>query len=344
VLLTGGAGYLGSHIAVELLMAGWAVTVLDNLRNSSPVAIERAQELGGGPISLHVGDIRDAAALDRALAEARPDSVIHLAGLKAVEESIRRPLAYYDNNVVGTATLLEAMERHDVRDIVFSSSATVYGEPERIPLTEDCRLGPVNPYGRTKLHIEEMLRDLVGAGGGWRAILLRYFNPVGAHPSGRLGEDPAGIPTNLLPIVMQVAVGRRDRVQVFGDDYPTADGTCIRDYIHVVDLARGHVAALDALERIDGCQTLNLGTGHGSSVRQVIQAASGAAGRDLPFEMAPRRPGDVAECWADPSQAEALLGWRSRLTLADACRDAWTWQSTNPDGYPEPAAPPLTST
>jgi UDP-glucose 4-epimerase len=333
VLLTGGAGYLGSHIAVELLAAGWTVSVLDNLHNSSPVAIERAQTLAGGTIDLHVADIRNEAAVEAVFSATEPSAVVHLAGLKAVEESLRIPLQYYDNNVAGTMTLLKVMDRHDVRDIVFSSSATVYGEPERVPLTEDCRLAPVNPYGRTKHHIEEMLRDVAGIGSGWRAIILRYFNPVGAHPSGRLGEDPADIPSNLLPIVMQAALGKRASVQVFGGDYPTPDGTCIRDYIHVVDLARGHVAALSAFDQVEGCRALNLGTGHGRSVLEVIEAASLAVGRPIPFELTDRRPGDVAEVWADPTAAESLLGWRSELTLADACRDAWTWQSANPDGY-----------
>jgi len=333
VLLTGGAGYLGSHIAVELLASGWRVAVLDNFHNSSRIAVERAEELGGGRIELHVGDIRDEKRLDEVLSAVEPTAVVHLAGLKAVEESIREPLSYYDNNVAGTAALLGAMTRHGVRDIVFSSSATVYGEPERVPLTEDCRLAPVNPYGRTKFHIEQMLQDVVASGDGWRAILLRYFNPVGAHPSGRLGEDPADIPNNLLPIVMQVAVGRLPAVRVFGSDYPTPDGTCIRDYIHVVDLARGHIAALEAFEVIEGCRVLNLGTGRGYSVLEVIEAASSAVGHPIPYELTPRRPGDVAACWADPAAASELLGWRAELGLADACNDAWAWQSSNPDGY-----------
>jgi UDP-glucose 4-epimerase len=333
VLLTGGAGYIGSHIAVELVAAGWSVSVIDNLHNSSEVAVERARELGGGPIDLHVGDIRDEDALEQVFAASRPTAVIHLAGLKAVEESIREPLHYYDNNVSGTATLLKVMERHEVRDIVFSSSATVYGEPEHIPLTETCRLSPINPYGRTKHHIEEMLIDQVGSGTGWTAILLRYFNPVGSHPSGRIGEDPAGTPNNLLPIVMQVAVGKRESVHVFGNDYPTPDGTCIRDYIHVVDLARGHLAALKALERIDGCEPINLGTGRGNSVLEVIETARVATGQPIPYQIDPRRPGDVARAWADPAKARALLGWEAKLGLAESCADAWRWQTANPDGY-----------
>jgi UDP-glucose 4-epimerase len=297
------------------------------------VAVDRAAELGGGTAALHVADVRDAAALDAVFASAPVDAVIHLAGLKAVEESVRKPLEYYDANVGGTLTLLRVMERHGVRNIVFSSSATVYGEPERVPLTEGCRIAPVNPYGRTKAHIEDMLMDLAAADRGWRAVLLRYFNPVGAHPSGRIGEDPAGAPNNLLPIVMQVAVGRHPEVQVFGDDYPTPDGTCIRDYIHVVDLAQGHVAAVEALGTGHGCQVLNLGTGRGHSVLEVLSAASDAVGHQIPHRVVGRRPGDVAATWADPSAAATLLGWRATRDLATVCADAWRWQSANPDGY-----------
>jgi UDP-glucose 4-epimerase len=333
VLLTGGAGYIGSHVAVELLIAGWPVVVVDDLSNASAASVERAAELGGAHVPLHVADVRDEAALDRVFADTAVEAVVHLAGLKAVEESVRRPLAYYDCNVGGTASLLRVMARHDVRDIVFSSSATVYGEPERVPLTEGCRVAPINPYGRTKAHIEDMLMDLARTGEGWRAVVLRYFNPVGAHPSGRIGEDPAGPANNLLPIVMQAAVGRRPEVQVFGDDYPTPDGTCIRDYIHVVDLARGHVAALAALGTVRGCQVVNLGTGRGHSVLEVLDAASAAVGHEIPRRIVGRRAGDVAATWADPSAAAALLGWRSERDLAAVCADAWRWQSANPEGY-----------
>jgi UDP-glucose 4-epimerase len=333
VLLTGGAGYIGSHIAVELLTAGWSVAVLDNLSNSAAVSVARAGELGGGEIDLHVGDIRDEAAVEAAFAAVQPVAVVHLAGLKAVAESVGDPLRYYDNNVAGTVTLLKVMQRRGIRDLVFSSSATVYGEPERVPLTEDCRLAPVNPYGRTKLQIEEILRDLAAGDDRWRIAILRYFNPVGAHPSGRIGEDPAGMPNNLLPIVMQAAAGRRDAVPVFGDDYPTPDGTCVRDYIHVVDLARGHVAALESFDHLAGCRALNLGTGRGHSVLEVIDAAGRAAGRPIPHRASPRRPGDVATTWADPAAASAVLGWNARLGLDDACADAWRWQSGHPDGY-----------
>jgi UDP-glucose 4-epimerase len=333
VLVTGGAGYIGSHTCVALLRAGWAVVVLDNLSNSSPVALDRVRQLATGDITFHQGDLRDAAALDRVLSERPIDAVVHFGGLKAVGESTENPLTYYSNNVVGTVELLESMRRHDVRDIVFSSSCTVYGEPETLPITEASPLGAMSPYGRTKLFIEELLRDVVASEPGWRAFLLRYFNPVGAHPSGIIGEDPVGRPNNLMPFVMQVAVGRRDKLTVFGNDYPTADGTCIRDYVHVEDIAEGHVAALEALDRIEGAEAVNLGTGTGSSVLEVLAAASAAVGRDLPYEIGPRRPGDIAATWADVSHAEALLGWRATRTLADMCADHWRWQSTNPSGY-----------
>jgi UDP-glucose 4-epimerase len=276
-LLTGGAGYIGSHTAVELLQAGWSVVIVDDLSNSSPIAVDRVGELAPGELAFHRADIRDRAALDAVFAQHDVDAVVHFAGLKAVGESVARPLDYHDVNVGGTVTLLQAMRDAGVRRMVFSSSATVYGDPERVPVTEDCRLGPTtNPYGRSKLYIEDMLRDLPLAEDGWHIALLRYFNPVGAHPSGRIGEDPHGIPNNLMPYVMQVAVGRLDTVRVFGDDYATADGTGVRDYIHVVDLARGHLAALDRLDGIDGCEALNLGTGRGYSVLEVIRAASAA--------------------------------------------------------------------
>jgi UDP-glucose 4-epimerase len=258
--------------------------------------------------------------------------VIHFAGLKAVGESVAEPLRYYDNNVGGTVALLDAMVRHGVRDLVFSSSATVYGQPEHLPITEDSPLGATNPYGRTKVVIEEMLRDL-STTGGWRIALLRYFNPVGAHPSGRIGEDPVGIPNNLMPYIMQVAVGRREHLTVHGDDYPTPDGTAVRDYLHVVDLAEGHVAALEHIERIEGAVAINLGTGVGSSVLDVVHAASDAIGRELPYVVGPRRPGDAVAVWADPGLAASMLGWRATRTLTEMCADHWRWQSTNPDGY-----------
>jgi len=333
VLVTGGAGYIGSHTCVALLRAGWAVVVLDNLSNSSPVAIERVRELASGDITFDEADLLDVAAVDRVMAERPIDAVVHFGGLKAVGESVSQPLSYYSNNVVGTVHLLEAMQRRGVRDIVFSSSCTVYGEPLAVPVTEAAPLSAASPYGRTKLFIEEMLRDVANSEPGWRVFLLRYFNPVGAHPSGRIGEDPIGIPNNLMPMVMQVAVGRRDKLTVFGNDYPTPDGTCIRDYIHVEDLAEGHVAALEAIDRIEGCEAVNLGTGTGTSVLEVITAATKVSGREIPYELGPRRPGDVAATWADASLADSLLGWRARRTLDDMCADHWRWQSANPDGF-----------
>jgi UDP-glucose 4-epimerase len=333
VLVTGGSGYIGSHTCVALLRAGWAVVVLDNLSNSSRVAIERVRELASGDITFVEADLLDVTAVDRVLGERPIDAVVHFGGLKAVGESVAKPLSYYSNNIVGTVHLLEAMQRRGVRDIVFSSSATVYGDPEVVPITEAAPLSAASPYGRTKLFIEEMLRDVARSEPGWRAFLLRYFNPVGAHPSGRLGEDPVGTPNNLMPLVMQVAVGRRERVIVFGNDYPTPDGTCIRDYIHVEDLAEGHVAALEALDQIEGCEAVNLGTGRGSSVLDVIDAARQATGHELPYEIGPRRPGDVAATWADPSLAASLLGWRASRTLDDMCADHWRWQSAHPNGF-----------
>jgi UDP-glucose 4-epimerase len=336
VLLTGGAGYIGSHTAVELLHAGWSVVIVDNLSNASPIAVDRIRELAPEEsVELHEVDILDGDGLDRAFAGggAAIDAVVHFAGLKAVGESVEQPLRYYQHNVAGTTSLLQAMQRHGVRDLVFSSSCTVYGDPERVPVTEDCRRSASNPYGRTKLVIEEMLDDLAASEPGWRIAMLRYFNPVGAHPSGRIGEDPAGIPNNLMPYVMQVAVGRHPFVRVFGDDYPTPDGTGVRDYIHVVDLALGHLAALEALEKIDGCQAVNLGTGKGSSVLEVVAAASKAVGKDIPYEIVDRRPGDIAATWADPTLARELLGWRAERTLDDMCADHWRWQSENPQGY-----------
>jgi len=334
VLLTGGAGYIGSHTAVELLEAGWSVVIVDNLANSSPIAVERVGELAEGALSFHRVDIRDRGGLDAVFAEHDVEAVVHFAGMKAVGESVEKPLDYHANNVGGTVVLLEAMRDAGVRRLVFSSSCTVYGDPEKVPVTEDCRLGPTtNPYGRSKLYIEDMLRDLPVAEDGWHIALLRYFNPVGAHPSGRIGDDPNGIPNNLLPYVMQVAVGRLEKVRVFGDDYPTTDGTGVRDYIHVVDLARGHLAALDRLESIDGCEAVNLGTGQGYSVLEVLRAASKAVGREIPFEIVGRRAGDIAATWADPTHAREVLGWEATLGLDDIVTDHWRWQSSNPEGY-----------
>jgi UDP-glucose 4-epimerase len=332
-LVTGGAGYIGSHTCVELLAAGWDVVVVDNLANSSAVALERVLELAPGRLTFHQVDLLDEEGLERAFAASPIDAVVHFAGLKAVGESVAEPLRYYENNVAGTVQLLKAMQRHGVRDLVFSSSCTVYGEPERVPVDESAPIGAASPYGRTKLYIEEMLRDVAASEDGWRTVLLRYFNPVGAHPSGRIGEDPQGIPNNLMPFIMQVAVGRRERLTVHGDDYPTPDGTCIRDYIHVVDLARGHLAALESLPKIEGCTAVNLGTGRGQSVLEVVRAASEAVGREIPYTVGPRRAGDVVQVWGDPALARELLGWEATRTIDDMCADHWRWQSANPEGY-----------
>jgi UDP-glucose 4-epimerase len=332
VLVTGGAGYIGSHSCVELLAAGHQVVVVDNLDNSSVVAVDRVRELAGD-LTFHEVDLRDEHALDQVFADRAIDAVVHFAGLKAVGESVAEPLRYYHNNLGGTVTLLRLMAAHGVHRFVFSSSATVYGAPDVVPITEDAALGPINPYGRTKLFIEELLRDVSAASNEWRVVLLRYFNPVGAHPSGRIGEDPHGIPNNLMPFIMQVASGRLPEIKVFGDDYPTPDGTGVRDYVHVVDLARGHVEALRALDTIEGCRAINLGTGRGSSVFEVIRAASEAVGRDLPYRVVGRRPGDAATVYADPSLAAQLLGWRAQQSLADMARDHWNWQRANPNGY-----------
>jgi UDP-glucose 4-epimerase len=333
VLVTGGAGYIGSHTCVELLAAGYDVTVVDNLDNSCEESLRRVRELAGRELEFHRVDIRDRAALADVFARRRVDAVIHFAGLKAVGESAAVPLRYYENNITGTLVLLDVMADHDCRDIVFSSSATVYGDPLRVPITEYMDLSATNPYGRTKLFIEEILRDVCVSDERWRVLLLRYFNPVGAHPSGRIGEDPRGLPNNLMPYVMQVAVGKLDRVQVYGDDYPTPDGTGVRDYIHVVDLARGHVAALDRLETFSGCTPINLGTGRGYSVLEMIEAARAASGREIPYVVVGRRPGDIATCYADPTFAVEILGWRAERGIEEMCADHWRWQSGNPDGY-----------
>ena len=333
ILLTGGAGYIGSHTCVTLLEHGFGVVVVDDLSNSSRVALDRVLELAPGELSFHQVDIRDEAALDAVLLAHPVDAAIHFAGLKAVGESVREPLRYFDVNLRGTISLLKVLERHGVRNLVFSSSATVYGDPAETPVTESSALTSTNPYGRTKLVIEDMLRDLAAADPSWHMIVLRYFNPVGAHPSGRIGEDPSGIPNNLMPYIMQVAVGRHEQLTVFGDDYPTRDGTCIRDYIHVVDLAEGHLAALRVVDDLPGCQAINLGTGQGQSVFEVLKEASAAVGSDIPFQVGPRRPGDAAEAWADVTLAEQVLGWQGRRSLAEMCVDAWRWQSANPNGY-----------
>ena len=338
VLVTGGAGYIGSHTCVELLDVGYVPVVFDNFSNSSPEVLARIESLTGRPLRFYQGDIRDPAALDHALMDSGASAVVHFAGLKAVGESVEQPLRYYDNNVVGTLRLLEAMGRADVKSLVFSSSATVYGEPQSLPLTENHPLSATNPYGRTKLVIEDMLRELHHADPAWRIAILRYFNPVGAHSSGEIGEDPVGVPNNLLPYVAQVAVGRREYLNVWGDDYLTHDGTGLRDYIHVVDLALGHLKALERLQTAAQCFSVNLGTGTGYSVLDIVRAFEQASGHTVPYRVGPRRAGDVAACYADPSHAAQLLGWRAERDLALMCRDAWNWQLRNPQGF-APTAP-----
>jgi len=333
VLVTGAAGYIGSHTALELLSAGHDVVSFDNYANSSPASLARVARLTGKAAEIVEGDLRDAPALERLLGNGAYDAVVHFAGLKAVGESVEKPLLYYDNNVSGSANLLRAMQAGGCRKLVFSSSATVYGAPERCPITESFPLSAVNPYGRTKLIIEDICRDLAASEPGWNIALLRYFNPVGAHDSGEIGEDPSGIPNNLMPFVMQTAVGKHDSVKVFGTDYPTPDGTGIRDYIHVVDLAKAHSAALERIDSFKGAEPVNLGTGKGRSVLEVLAAASKAVGREIPRTLSPRRPGDAAECWADPSRAKEKLGWTAERDLDAMCRDHWRWQSKNPSGY-----------
>ena len=333
IFVTGGAGYIGSHTCVELLDAGYEVTVFDNFCNSQTEALARVERITGKKLNVITGDVRDRAALVAALRQSGASAVIHFAGLKAVGESVNQPLAYYDNNVVGSLRLLEAMLACDVKTLVFSSSATVYGEPRYLPLTEGHPLAATNPYGQTKLVVEEMLRDLYRSDPAWHISILRYFNPVGAHPSGLIGEDPQGTPNNLLPFVAQVAVGRREFLNVWGDDYDTPDGTGVRDYINVVDLARGHLKALQRLQTRAECQAINLGTGVGYSVLDMVRAFEQASGKRVPYKVAARRAGDIASCYADPAQASALLGWQAERGLQAMCLDAWRWQSGNPNGY-----------
>ncbi|MDB5846277.1 MAG: UDP-glucose 4-epimerase GalE [Rhodoferax sp.] len=333
IFLTGGAGYIGSHICVELLNAGEEVVVFDNFSNSQPESLARVARITGKTPRLVQGDIRDRAALVAALRDHGATAVIHCAGLKSVGESVQKPLDYYDNNVVGTVRLLEAMGEVGVKILVFSSSATVYGEPQYLPLTEDHPLSATNPYGRSKLVIEDMLRDLHRSDASWRLGILRYFNPVGAHASGLIGEDPRGIPNNLMPFVAQVAVGQREQLSVWGNDYETADGTGVRDYIHVVDLAAGHLKALQALQRSPELLTVNLGTGVGYSVLDMVKAFEVASGKPVPYQIMPRRAGDVAACYAEPAAALKLLDWRAERGLEAMCADTWRWQRANPKGF-----------
>ena len=333
ILVTGGAGYIGSHTCVELLAAGYDVTVVDNLVNSKREAIDRVSELAGRPLAFHQADLLDRAALDAIFAASPVDAVIHFAGLKAVGESVAQPLRYYHNNITGTLLLCEAMAAHGVKTLVFSSSATVYGDPSSVPITEDSPLGALNPYGRTKLMVEEILRDLYVADAAWNIALLRYFNPVGAHASGRIGEDPNGIPNNLVPYIAQVAVGKLPELRVFGDDYPTPDGTGVRDYIHVVDLALGHLKALEKLATAPGVVAYNLGTGRGYSVLEVLAAFERACGHPIARRIVARRPGDSAVTYADPARANRELGWAAERDIDEMCADVWRWQSHNPNGY-----------
>jgi UDP-glucose 4-epimerase len=334
ILVTGGAGYIGSHTTLALLQAGFDVVVLDNLANSSAESLARVARIAGRAPRFVQGDIRDGRSLERLFADQSIRAVLHFAGLKAVGESVREPLRYYENNVAGTVSLCQAMAAAGVFTLVFSSSATVYGDPISVPISEDHPPGhPTNPYGRSKQMVERVLIDLAAADARWRIALLRYFNPVGAHESGLIGEDPNGIPNNLLPYIAQVAVGRLSELAVFGDDYPTPDGTGVRDYIHVVDLADGHLRALAALESRHGAHIWNLGTGTGYSVLQMVRAFEAASGRAVPFRISPRRPGDIATCYADPARAQSELGWQARRGLAEMMADTWRWQSLNPDGY-----------
>ena len=334
VLVTGGAGFIGSHTVVELLQAGYEVVIIDNFSNSSPLVLSRIEEITGKRPLLIEGDIRDRALLDDVFKQHEIDAVVHFAGLKAVGESVQKPLEYYDNNVSGSVVLFEAMRDAGVKRLVFSSSATVYGDPEEIPISENCPIGvPTNPYGMSKLMVERILQDLVVAEADFSVALLRYFNPIGAHESGLIGENPSGIPNNLLPYVTQVAIGKLEKLSIFGSDYPTVDGTGVRDYIHVVDLAKGHLAALDYLKGTVGCHVWNLGTGQGYSVLQIIEAFEKATGVSVPYKLVERRAGDIAECWSNPAKAKDELGWEAGYGLEDMMRHSWKWQKGNPEGF-----------
>ena len=334
ILITGGAGYIGSHTALELLNEGYDVVVFDNLSNSSQESLRRVEELTGKQVCFYEGDVQDEDALRAMFKEQKIDAVIHCAALKAVGESVQKPLEYYQNNISGTLTLLKVMREVGVKNIVFSSSATVYGSPEEMPITEECPKGQcTNPYGWTKSMMEQIMSDVQKADPSWNVILLRYFNPVGAHKSGRIGEDPKGIPNNLMPYISQVAVGKLEKLGVFGNDYDTPDGTGVRDYIHVVDLAIGHVKAINYIFTNPGLDVINLGTGQGYSVLDMVKAFSKACGKEIPYEIKPRREGDIAMCYADPSKAAKVLGWKAERGLDEMCEDTWRWQSQNPGGY-----------
>ena len=334
ILLAGGAGFIGSHTAVELMDAGYEVVIVDNFYNSSPEVVRRIEEISGKSVKVYNVDAADNDAMDKVFEENEIETVIHFAGLKSVGESVSLPLKYYRNNLDSTLTILELMEKHDVRNIIFSSSATVYGSPKKVPITEDMPTGGcTNPYGKTKFMIEDILQDAAVVNKNLSVVLLRYFNPIGAHESGRIGEMPSGVPNNLMPYITQVAIGKLKELSVYGNDYPTHDGTGVRDYIHVVDLAKGHVAAVDYCENHDGTEVFNLGTGVGYSVLDIVNTFSRVNGIKIPYKIAGRRDGDIAECYADASKAQEVLGWSAELTLEDMCRDSWNWQKKNPDGY-----------
>ena len=335
ILVTGGAGYIGSHTCIELLQAGYEVCLIDNLSNSKEKSLERVREITGKTFPFYKADLLDRDALEVIFKNEHIDAVLHFAGLKAVGESVSKPLQYYQNNITGTLLLCEIMQKYGVKNLVFSSSATVYGNPRTVPINESFDLSATNPYGRTKLMIEEILRDLYISDAAWNIAILRYFNPVGAHISGLIGEDPNGIPNNLLPYIAQVAVGKLKYLNVFGSDYPTKDGTGVRDYIHVVDLALGHLKALEKLKTKPGVVTYNLGTGQGYSVLEMVEAFSKASGRDIPYKITDRRPGDIASCYAEPTKAGIELGWHAEKGIEDMCRDSWRWQSQNPNGFEE---------
>ncbi|MBY7802228.1 UDP-glucose 4-epimerase GalE [Vibrio fluvialis] len=335
VLVTGGMGYIGSHTCIQMIAAGMTPVILDNLYNSKFTVLARIEKVSGVRPQFIEGDIRDKALLIDVMQRHQIQSVIHFAGLKAVGESVQKPLEYYDNNVNGTLVLVDAMREAGVKSLVFSSSATVYGDPASVPITEDFPTSATNPYGRSKLMVEECLTDFQKANPDWSITLLRYFNPVGSHPSGELGEDPQGIPNNLMPFISQVAVGRREFLSVFGSDYPTKDGTGVRDYIHVMDLADGHIAALKKVGEKAGLHVYNLGTGHGYSVLEMVKAFEAASDKAVPYQLVERRPGDIAECWADPAKAQQELGWKATRTLEEMTQDTWRWQSNNPQGYPQ---------